>query len=155
MKFLVVIPARGGSKGIPHKNIYPLNGKPLIIYSLEMIKKVKFDGDIVVSTDSEQIKRIVLSIEGVAVVERPSEISGDTASTESALLHALDKMERKKHCKYDAVVTLQATSPLRTAQTTAMCFEQYERDRNKYDALITLTESRADYWIKESENVFR
>ena len=153
--FLVVIPARGGSKGIPHKNIYPINGKPLLIYSLEMIKKVRFDGDVVVSTDSAQIRKAALSIEGIAVVERPPEISGDTASTESALIHALDEMERRMHCKYDAVVTLQATSPLRTAQTTAMCFAQYERERNKYDALITLTESRADYWIKENESTFR
>lgn len=155
MKFLVVIPARGGSKGIPGKNIYPLNGKPLLTYSLEMMKKVDFDGDIAVSTDSEQIKDVALSVPGIEVVDRPENISGDKASTESALLHALEVMETRKNCSYDAVVTLQATSPLRKAETVKACLEKYEEDRNKYDALLTLTETRTDYWIKEGEEHYR
>lgn len=155
MKFLVVIPARGGSKGIPMKNIYPVNGKPLLTYSLEMMMQVEFDGDIVVSTDSEQIKEVALSIPGIEVVDRPEDISGDKASTESALLHALEVMEARKGYAYDAVVTLQATSPLRKAGTVKSCFEKYEEDRKKYDALLTLTESRTDYWIKEGEEHYR
>lgn len=155
MRFLVVIPARGGSKGIPLKNIYPLNGKPMLLYSLEMIKQVDFEGDIVVSTDSEKIKEVALSESGIHIVDRPEDISGDTASTESALLHALETMERKQNCRYDAVVTLQATSPLRTPQTIEACFRRFEQDCNKYDALLTLTETRADYWIKESDERYR
>lgn len=155
MKFLVVIPARGGSKGIPMKNIYPVNGKPLLTYSLEMMMQVEFDGDIVVSTDSEQIKEVALSIPRIEVVDRPEDISGDKASTESALLHALEVMEARKGYAYDAVVTLQATSPLRKACTVKACFEKYEEDREKYDALLTLTESRTDYWIKEGEEHYR
>lgn len=155
MKFLVVIPARGGSKGIPMKNIYPVNGKPLLIYSLEMMLQVEFDGDIVVSTDSKQIKEVALSIPGIGVVDRPEDISGDKSSTESALLHALKVMENRKGCSYDAVVTLQATSPLRKAVTVKSCFEKYEEDREKYDALLTLTETRTDYWIKEGEDHYR
>lgn len=155
MKYLVVIPARGGSKGIPMKNIYPLNGKPLLVYSLEMIKQVDFDGDVAVSTDSEEIKQAALTISGIDVVDRPQEISGDKASTESALLHALEVMEKRKNCTYDAVVTLQATSPLRKPQTVKSCFVRYEEDREKYDALLTLTETRTDYWIKEGENHYR
>ena len=77
MKFLVVIPARGGSKGIPMKNIYPLNGKPLLSYSLEMMCQVEFDGDVVVSTDSERIKEAALLTPGIEVVDRPQDISGD------------------------------------------------------------------------------
>ena len=76
MKFLVVIPARGGSKGIPMKNIYPLNGKPLLSYSLEMMCQVEFDGDVVVSTDSERIKEVALLTPGIEVVDRPQDISG-------------------------------------------------------------------------------
>ena len=155
MRFLVVIPARGGSKGIPMKNIYPLNGKPLLLYSLEMMKQVDFDGDVAVSTDSEKIKEMALMIPGIDVIDRPQDISGDSASTESALLHALEVMEKRKNCSYDAVVTLQATSPLRKPETVKKCFEQYEADREKYDALLTLTESRTDYWIKEGENHYR
>lgn len=155
MKFLVVIPARGGSKGIPMKNIYPLNGKPLLAYSLEMMSRVKFDGDVAVSTDSEQIKEVALRIPGTVVVDRPEDISGDKASTESALLHALKVMEKRKGCIYDAVVTLQATSPLRRADTVKACFDKYEENRDKYDALLTLTETRTDYWIKEGEDHYR
>ncbi len=154
MKFLVVIPARGGSKGIPMKNIYPVNGKPLLLYSLEMMKQVSFDGDIVVSTDSGKIKETALSIAEIEVVDRPEEISGDKASTESALLHAVEVMEKRKGCIYDAVVTLQATSPLRTPEMVKKCFEQYEKDRENYDALLTLTETRADYWVKEGANYY-
>ena len=149
MRFLVVIPARGGSKGIPMKNIYPLNGKPLLTYSLEMMQQVTFEGDVVVSTDSERIKEVALQIPGIEVVDRPEDISGDRASTEAALIHALKTMESKKGCTYDAVVTLQATSPLRQAKTVKACLEKYEEDREKYDALLTLTETRTDYWIKE------
>ena len=155
MKFLAVIPARGGSKGIPLKNIYPVNGKPLLMYSLEMIKQVEFDGDIVVSTDSERIKEVAASVPGIEIVDRPEDISGDKASTESALLHALEVMEKRKECVYDAVVTLQATSPLRTPQTVEACFKQYETDRDKYDALLTLTETRIDYWIKDGDVHYR
>lgn len=155
MKFLVVIPARGGSKGIPMKNIYPVNGKPLLTYSLEMMGKVVFDGDVVVSTDSEQIKEVALRTPGIEVVDRPQDISGDKASTESALLHALHVMEEREGCTYDAVVTLQATSPLRRAETVKACFGKYEEDRDKYDALLTLTETRTDYWIKEGADHYR
>lgn len=155
MKFLVVIPARGGSKGIPLKNIYPVNGKPLLMYSLEMITQVEFDGDVAVSTDSEQIKEVAASVPGIEIVDRPQDIAGDKASTESALLHALEVMEKRKECIYDAVVTLQATSPLRTPQTVKACFERYEADRNQYDALLTLTETRIDYWIKDGETHYR
>lgn len=152
MKFLVVIPARGGSKGIPMKNIYPVNGKPLLAYSLEMMSRVEFDGDLVVSTDSEQIKEVALQTPGIEVVDRPQDISSDKASTESALLHALHVMEERKGYTYDAIVTLQATSPLRKAATVKACFEKYEEDRDKYDALLTLTETRIDYWIKEGDD---
>lgn len=155
MKFLVVIPARGGSKGIPMKNIYPVNGKPLLAYSLEMMNKVSFDGDVVVSTDSEQIKEVACKTQGVEIVDRPQDISGDKASTESALIHALHEMEGKRGYTYDAVVTLQATSPLRKADTVKACFEKYEKDRDKYDALLTLTETRIDYWIREGEDHYR
>lgn len=155
MKFLIVIPARGGSKGIPLKNIYPVGGKPLLMYSLEMIKRVEFDGDVAVSTDSEKIKEVAASVPGIEIVDRPQDIAGDKASTESALLHALEVMENRKQCVYDAVVTLQATSPLRTPETVKACLRQYEIDRDKYDALLTLTETRTDYWIKDGEAHYR
>lgn len=149
MKYLIVIPARGGSKGIPLKNIYPVAGKPLITYTLDVLNQIQFDGDIVVSTDSKQIKEIVKATSDIELIERPDDISGDTASTEAALIHALREMEKRKNCHYDAVVTLQATSPLRKAKTIEECMHQFEKDQEKYDALLTLTETREDYWIKK------
>lgn len=155
MKYLIVIPARGGSKGIPLKNIYPLNGKPLLIYSLELIRQVDFEGDVVVSTDSSKIKEIALSIPDIQVVDRPKDISGDKASTESALIHALDIMENSNKIQYDAVMTLQATSPLRRPKMLQDCFIKYEQERKYYDALVTLTETYADYWIREKKGFRR
>lgn len=177
MKYLVVIPARGGSKGIPKKNIYIVAGKPLLQYSIDMIQKVDFDGDIVVSTDDDDIASVALDgtktvyksnniqigkyigekekYKAMNVVYRPEEISGDEAKTEDALIHALDVMESYYGYRYNAVVTLQATSPLRKEQTIQECFRAYELERKKYNALITLSETRADYWIRNEDGSYQ
>ena len=154
MKYLVVIPARGGSKGIPHKNIYPLLGKPLLEYTIENICNVEFDGDVVVSTDDGAIADVASRNEKVIVIRRPKEISGDFASTEDALIHALKYMEENKGKAYDAVVTLQPTSPLRTSSTIQKFLEAYEKTRDKYDAMLTLSEDRSDFWIKKDDGSF-
>ena len=154
MKYLVVIPARGGSKGIPHKNIYPLLGKPLLEYTIESICNVEFDGDVVVSTDDGAIADVASRNEKVIVIRRPKEISGDFASTEDALIHALKYMEENKGKAYDAIVTLQPTSPLRTSSTIQKFLETYEKTADKYDAMLTLSEDRSDFWIKKDDGSF-
>ena len=154
MKYLVVIPARGGSKGIPHKNIYPLLGKPLLEYTIECICNVEFDGDVVVSTDDGAIADVASRNEKVIVIRRPKEISGDFASTEDALIHALKYMEENKGKAYDAIVTLQPTSPLRTSSTIQKFLETYEKTAYKYDAMLTLSEDRSDFWIKKDDGSF-
>ncbi len=148
MRYLGVIPARGGSKGIPLKNIRKINGKPLIMYTVEAINKIKFDGDVVVSTDSELIMQTVKKESRIEIVHRPKEISGDYATTEEALIHAISVMEKKNGYKYDAIITLQVTSPLRRPETIMACMQKYEQEREEHDALLTLTENRDDYWIK-------
>lgn len=153
MRYLTVIPARGGSKGIPHKNIFPLDGKPLIVYALEimqMVKKAGVDMDIVVSTDDQAIMNVVVeSGGGVYVVERPESISGDTSSTEDALMHAYKYMTEEFGAeKYDAVITIQPTSPLRTLNTVLECIDTYEKNIDRYDSLLTLTKNDKDFWIK-------
>lgn len=153
MQKIIVIPARGGSKGIPRKNIYPINGKPLIEYTLDVIQKAALEKtDVVVSTDSDEIRAVVERYEKIYVVNRPSNISGDSASTESALVHAITLMEKKRNIKYDAVLTLQATSPLRKAETLRKFVGEYEKNYPAYDALFSLSESYSDYWIK-NENL--
>lgn len=155
MKKLIVIPARGGSKGIPKKNIYPINGKPLLEYTLDVIQEARLEeADVVVSTDSNEIKAVAEKYRNVHIVDRPAEISGDTASTESALLHAMMVMESRKQTRYDAVLTLQATSPLRKVDTLKAFVEEYEKNYPVYDALLSLTESRSDFWIRKPVSGF-
>ncbi|MBQ9926613.1 MAG: acylneuraminate cytidylyltransferase family protein [Lachnospiraceae bacterium] len=154
MRYLVVIPARGGSKGIPHKNIYPVAGKPLLEYSIECIQAVNYEGDLVVSTDDKEIAMVAQKYPEVIVIDRPAEISHDTAKTEDALIHAVHYMEQQYHKTYDAVVTFQATSPLRESRTVQEVFEEYERNAEKYDALLTLTEDRSDFWVQHEDGSF-
>lgn len=107
-----VIPARGGSKGIPNKNIAEVGGLPLVAWSIKQALSARLLKDSVyVSSDSD----IILDVSkrfGAKEIKRPDEISGDLASSESALLHAVDEIE-KEQGKLDYVVFLQATSPLR------------------------------------------
>lgn len=155
MQYLIVVPARGGSKGIPGKNIYPINGKPLLEYTLEVAISAKLDNaEIAVSTDSEQIKEVARKYKEVFIIDRPSEISGDKASTESALIHALDYMESSQKKKYDAVVTLQATSPLRKPETLRRFIKAYGYNYPKYDALLSLHKDRSDFWHEFDNDKF-
>jgi CMP-N,N'-diacetyllegionaminic acid synthase len=109
---VAIIPARGGSKGIPGKNLVPLAGKPLIAFSIEQARDASSVSRVVVSTDSVEIADTARTF-GADVVARPVELAGDTASSESALLHALDELRAKEGYEPDLVVFLQATSPLR------------------------------------------
>jgi CMP-N,N'-diacetyllegionaminic acid synthase len=116
MKILGIIPARGGSKGIPKKNIIELDGQPLISYSIKQAKNSQFITDIVVSSDSDEILKIAEDY-GAIGIKRPQELSTDTSTSESAILHVIENIEKK----YDLIVFLQATSPLRTTEDIDDC----------------------------------
>jgi CMP-N,N'-diacetyllegionaminic acid synthase len=105
---LGIIPARGGSKGIPGKNNKLLCGKPLIQYTLEAALESNLS-DLIVSTDDDDVRQIALKF-GVKVITRPPELAGDTVPTRPVLVHALQSSAKA----FDAVMTLQPTSPLRT-----------------------------------------
>ncbi|MCK4302580.1 MAG: acylneuraminate cytidylyltransferase family protein, partial [candidate division Zixibacteria bacterium] len=111
MKTLAIIPARGGSKGIPRKNLRLLAGKPLIAHTIEHARQARSIDRILVSTDDPEIASVSQRY-GAEVIFRPSEISGDTASSESALLHALEHLEKTEGYRPDLVAFLQCTSPL-------------------------------------------
>jgi len=111
MQTLAIIPARGGSKGIPRKNVRLLAGKPLIAHTLEAARKSRFIRRVVVSTDDPEIAAVSQRY-GAEVVWRPAEISGDMASSESALAHALEHLRSTEGYGPDLVVFLQCTSPL-------------------------------------------
>jgi CMP-N,N'-diacetyllegionaminic acid synthase len=110
-KFLGIVPAREGSKGIPGKNILPFRGKPLIGHTLQAAKESKLLDDLIVSTDSEAIKDFCLSFGAKVPFLRPRELATDEATTKDVLVHALKAYGES----YDAVVLLQPTCPLRTA----------------------------------------
>lgn len=124
MKRLVVIPARGGSKGIPHKNIKPLAGKPLIHYTIDVARQIVADEDICVSTDDQEIIKCVEDYGLSVPFVRPAEFATDTAGTYEVLLHALNFYE-KQGKNYDTVVLLQNTSPFRTAEQVMEAMQLY------------------------------
>lgn len=113
MKILAVIQARGGSKGIPKKNIYPLNGYPLISYSIVAAKKSKLITDLVVSTDSEEIAKVSEDYGALVPFMRPKELAGDKVFSVDSLKHAVLETEKYFDKKYDYVIELPCVSPLR------------------------------------------
>lgn len=125
MKPLVIIPARGGSKGIPHKNIKPLGGKPLICYAIDTARKFTSDENICVSTDDDAIIKVVEDYGLNVPFKRPDYLSTDNAGTNGVLLHALDFYEQKGN-HYDVVVLLQATSPFRRAEDVIEAVNLYD-----------------------------
>jgi N-acylneuraminate cytidylyltransferase len=112
MEILVIIPARGGSKGLPRKNIRPLLNKPLIAHTIEQALHAQTVTRVVVSTDDDEIATVSTAY-GAEVVTRPDAISGDEATSESALCHVLEQLAETEEYSPDVVVFLQCTSPLR------------------------------------------
>ena len=110
-KIVAIIPARGGSKGIPKKNIVDFCGRPLLAWSILQSKASRYVDDVYVSTDDADIAAVARAY-GANVIDRPKEISGDTATSESALMHAVERIE-KEGTSIRLIVFLQATSPLR------------------------------------------
>lgn len=108
--FLVVIPARGGSKRLPGKNVLDLNGKPLIAWSIEAGLHSRYADKVIVTSDDDAILDIAKKY-GSETVKRPPELAGDTATTFDAIRHAMESVDA-----YDYIILLQPTSPLRTAK---------------------------------------
>lgn len=137
-KFLAIIPARGGSKGIPNKNIMDICGKPLIAYTIEAGKKSKYIDEIVVSTDSDSIKVVAEKYGAKVPFLRPQELSSDTAKSIDVVLHAID-FYKKNNINFDYIVLLQPTSPLRTCEHLDEAIEKLiEANRN---SLISVREA--------------
>ncbi|SDB81190.1 acylneuraminate cytidylyltransferase family protein [Williamwhitmania taraxaci] len=127
MKPLIVIPARGGSKGIPRKNIKLLGGKPLIQYTIEAAREVFDDSVICVSTDDIEIKDIVESLGLIVPFVRPVEFAQDTTGSYVVLLHAIDFYEMNGY-RPDTIILLQPTSPFRTGKHIREALKLYRDD---------------------------
>ena len=109
---VAVIPARGGSKAIPKKNIIDFLGKPLLAWSILQAKESGVVDEVFVSSDSDEILSVARDY-GAIAVKRPDELSTDTISSETALIHVLDYIRDKEDADPETIVFLQATSPLR------------------------------------------
>ncbi len=113
---LSVTLARGGSKSIPKKNVTPLLGVPLIAYTVVEAKRVSFEHEYIVSTDDEEIAECARGFGAEVPFLRPADLAGDQASSAAAVIHALEWMENDRGKKYDIVVELMCTNPMKTSK---------------------------------------
>lgn len=139
---IAIIPARGGSKGVPKKNIKDLNGKPLIAYSIEQALATKKIDKVVVSTDCDDIANVSKKY-GAEVIKRPDNLSGDFASSEEALIHTLKELS-KDGWVASFVVFLQCTSPLRGSADIANCLDLVTSGR--FDSSLSVVENHKFLW---------
>jgi YrbI family 3-deoxy-D-manno-octulosonate 8-phosphate phosphatase len=142
-RILAIIPARGGSKGIPRKNLRVIAGKPLLAYSIEQAKSIPAITRVIVSTDDIEIAQSA-QLYGAEVIMRPAEISHDTASSESALLHVLNSLREHEHYEPDLVVFLQATSPLREPHDIQRAIDIFLADGA--DSLLSVSPMNGFLW---------
>jgi YrbI family 3-deoxy-D-manno-octulosonate 8-phosphate phosphatase len=147
MKCIAVIPARGGSKGIPRKNLKEIAGVPLITRTVRAAMAAKSVDAVFVSTDDEEIADAG-SREGARIIRRPSDISGDTASSESALLHALNTLALEG-IKPEFLVFLQCTSPFTQAAEIDNCVDALE-DQD-ISVGLSVIEDHGFFWHKNDE----
>ena len=149
MKPLVVIPARGGSKGVPNKNIKLLNGKPLIQYTIEAARKVFTDEQICISTDDLKIKEVVENIGLKVPFIRPNELATDTAGSYEVLLHAISYYESIGY-NPDTIIMLQPTSPFRTGKHIKEAMKLYD---TTLDMVVSVKETSSNpYFLLFEEN---
>lgn len=146
-KTIAIIPARGGSKRIPEKNIQLFGGIPLLVHSIRYAQaNTNWIDDIYVSTDNEGIKKIALQF-GAKVIDRPESLSGDLEPTVSAMKHVLESIEKD----VENVILLQPTNPLRPDGLLKEAFEVYQN--GNYDSLFTVTRNHQKFG-KITENKF-
>ena len=144
MKLLIIIPARGGSKRLPGKNIMKLAGKPLISWTIELAQKLPYEKSIIVSTDSEEIAEVARNC-GVEVPWlRPPEISQDSSTTTDVALHALNWFEQNIS-KVDGVILLQPTTPFRSVEKLAEGIEKFKTSGMKPVVAVSPVSQHPDW----------
>lgn len=150
MNILAVIPARGGSKGIPRKNVRLLNEKPLIYYAISNAKNSDFINDVYVSTDDDEITMISKKYES-KIIERNPELGKDAVTLDPVIYEALQRIELQEDKKYDIIITMQATSPLLKKETLDKAIEYFIS--NNLDTLISVINKPHLSWTRDENNV--
>jgi len=148
-RILVVIPARGGSKGIPRKNIRLLNNKPLIYYSINIAKSSEYVDDVLVTTDDSEIALLAEKF-GVNVIKRSEELSGDEVPLDPVIYDAMIKQERTTHREYDIIITIQPTSPLLKTDTLNKAIQKFEN--SNIDSVLSVVDDRHLSWSYDEIN---
>lgn len=136
---LAIIPARGGSKRLPRKNIKLLGGKPLIAWTIEAAIQSDCFDRIIVSTDDLKIADVAADFGAEVPFIRPAELSGDMATSDAVIEHAVRWIEQNNQFSIDTVMLLQPTSPFRNAEHIKACFELM--DKKKADGIVSVTAS--------------
>lgn len=146
MKILAVIPARGGSKGIPRKNIRFMAGQPLISYAINCAKSSSYNIDVAVTSDDEEIKNVA-SIYGAEIINRSPGLAGDKVTLDPVIYDAVLQMEREKDCRYDIVITMQPTSPLLSVETLDAAISYHQE--KQLDTVISGVNDPRLSWYEE------
>lgn len=144
-----IIPARGGSKGIPKKNIIPVNGIPLICYTIKASIRSRYIKRTIVSTDNDEIAAIAVE-HGAEVFMRPAELALDETPTEPVIENVLSSLKQKDDYSPDYVCLLQPTSPLRVSIDIDKAFEQIIEERS--DSLLSACDSHSFFWKKGDDS---
>ena len=147
MTTVAFIPARGGSKGVPGKNVKLIAGKPLLAWSIEQAKSASLIDKVVVSTDCPEIAACARQYGAEVPFMRPADISGDTATTESAMLHYCEWLSARGE-KFDNFLLVQATSPIRAAGRFDDAIRFFEAEQ--FNSLLTVTPSHRFFWKNPS-----
>ena len=142
MKILAIIPARGGSKGVPRKNIKLLAGKPLLEYTSAVTLKSSLLSKVVISTDDDEIISVAKKLGLEIPFKRPKDLATDSSSSLSVILHALEHFE-SKNIYFDAVCLLQVTSPFRTVEFLDKAIQEFIK--SDADSLISVQEVPHEY----------
>jgi CMP-N-acetylneuraminic acid synthetase len=145
LKIVCIIPARGGSKGLPGKNMKNFMGKPLIEYSIKQVQKSKYIDYSCVSTDSNSIQYIS-ELQNMQVIKRPYEYAQDDSPSSAAIIHALHYLayERTEPITFDVVLMLECTSPLRKDTDIDDAIEMFIDNYGICDSLVCITEIKSD-----------
>ena len=138
--FLGIIPARGGSKGLPGKNIKELCDKPLIAWSIEVGLKSKYIDELMVTTDSDVTAEIAKQYGAKVPFLRPEGLATDTATTFDVVMHTIDFYKTKMHREFDYIVLLEPTSPLREADDIDNMIKKVIENEDEFDSIVSIGE---------------